>query len=147
MKKPKDPKEALRGALFAEAKKLGIGQEQLRNEIAPNVIGKRVSKASETELNRLIVHITGKPPRPSATPPILGGAGVIRFESSKEGLIQELESHATVRWGEDFSASLNKFANKFINRKSGVLTPYKMLRVASLVAVKDKIKELNRERG
>ena len=56
----------LLAALFAEAKKLGIDQEVLRNEIAPAVIKKRLSMASGQEIVRVIEHVTGRsnPPDP-----------------------------------------------------------------------------------
>lgn len=69
------PKKDLRsvklGRLFAEAKKRGIDADQLRNDIAPrpDMIGKRLSKASIADIEQL-THKLGVPgPRPSAPGP------------------------------------------------------------------------------
>ncbi|OGC00125.1 hypothetical protein A2V82_16435 [candidate division KSB1 bacterium RBG_16_48_16] len=157
MKDGKGKKEKLLAALFAEAKKVGVDQETLRNEVAPAVIKKRLSMASAQEVLRVIEHVTGKsqPPRPSGTPPylrrgaksklssppILGGVGVVRYESSKSGLLQELEDVARERWGEGFAKSLNAF----INANREIQTHYKMMGVTGLKALKERIKEMNRK--
>jgi hypothetical protein len=78
------PKKDLRsvklGRLFAEAKKRGIDGDQLRNEIAPNQIKKRLSKATVTEIEWLTQYIGAAPsptslPRGEATPekPLMSG--------------------------------------------------------------------------
>ena len=143
----------LLAALFAEAKKLGIDQEVLRNEIAPAVIKKRLSMASGQEIVRVIEHVTGRsnPPRPpfakggmSKTPPLeKGDRGGFRYESSKAGLLQELEDIARERWGESFAKSLNAF----VNANKETQTHYKFLSVTSLKAIKERIKELNGRRN
>ena len=69
---PTDNKKLL-AALFAEAKKLGIEQDVLRNEIAPAVIKKRLSMASGQEILRVIEHVTGHHPYPPASPLAKGG--------------------------------------------------------------------------
>jgi len=147
----------LLAALFAEAKKLGIEQDTLRNEIAYAVIKKRLSMASGQEILRVIEHITGKKthphPRPlpegegKKLPPFQGegwgGDGVKRYESSKPGLLQELEDVARERWGDGFAKSLNAF----VNANRDVPTHYKMMSVAGLKALKERIKEMNRKDG
>ena len=51
-------REAMR-RLFGEAKRRGISQELLREEIAPGQIHKRLSKATEMEINRVLHHLVG----------------------------------------------------------------------------------------
>lgn len=147
---PTDNKKLL-AALFAEAKKLGIEQDTLRNEIAPAVIKKRLSMASGQEILRVIEHITGRGEsciRPSrqGNQPRQGDhkdAPLQKYPSSKAGLLQELEDVARERWGDDFSKSLNAFVNA--NRE--IQTHYKMMSVAGLKALKERIKEMNRKDG
>lgn len=146
----KDIRQKLMGALFCEAQKKGINAETLRNDIAPSIIGKRLSKASAQEIIKLIEHVTGRanPPRPpfvkggmSKTPPLeKGDKGGFRYESSKSGLIQELEDVARARWGDGFAKSLNAFLNA--NRETQ--THYKFLSVTSLKAIKERLREMNR---
>jgi hypothetical protein len=64
----KDPRSLKLAALFAEAGKRGIEADQLRNEIAPAQLGKRLSAASETELGRLLRHLTGGRRDPGSSP-------------------------------------------------------------------------------
>lgn len=143
------PTRNLLAGLFAEANKLGIDQETLRNEVAPAVIKKRLSMASGQEILRVIEHITGR--RGGACSARLTGvqqatgarqaAPLQKYESSKSGLLQELEDVAKARWGDDFSKSLNAFVNA--NRE--IPTHYKMMGVAGLKALKERIKEMNRK--
>ncbi|MBI5167765.1 MAG: hypothetical protein HY998_08565, partial [candidate division NC10 bacterium] len=136
-------------ALFAEAKKLGIDQEQLRNEIAPAVIKKRLSMASAQEVLRVIEHVTGR--GDSCNRPVKGltqGSPLHKYDSSKAGLIQELEDVARERWGkgvetQDF-ASVQKSLNAFVNANREIPTHYKMMSVTGLKAIKERIKEMNR---
>ena len=55
-----NPKSKILKALFSEAKKLGIDQETLREDVAPGVIGKRLSAASSGEVARVLVYIHNK---------------------------------------------------------------------------------------
>ena len=132
----------LLAALFAEAKKLGIEQEILRNEIAPAVIKKRLSMASAQEILRVIQHVTGR--GDSCNRPVKGrtqGSPLQKYPSSKEGLLQELEDAARARWGDGFAKPLNAFVNA--NRE--IQTHYKMMGIAGLKALKERIKEMNRK--
>ena len=68
---------------------------------------------------------------------------MVRYESSKAGLLLELEDAARERWGDGFAKSLNAFVNA--NRPTQ--THYKFLSVTSLKALKERIKEMNRKDG
>ena len=142
------PKEKLLAALFAEAKKVGVEQETLRNEVAPAVITKRLSKASAQEVLRVIEHVTGSGQgsgvRGQQNRAPITGHRPQKYESSKAGLLQELEDVARERWGEGFAKSLNAFVNA--NRE--IQTHYKMMGVAGVKALKERIKALNlKDRG
>ena len=65
----KDLRALKLGALFAEAKKRGIDGEQLRSDIAPGQLGKRLSKASAIEIQKLIDYIAGGSPGPRTPDP------------------------------------------------------------------------------
>jgi len=69
--KGKDPRTVKLGRLFAEAKKRGIDGEQLRNEIAPRQLKKRLSKASVAEIEWLTQYLGAAP---SPTSPARGEA-------------------------------------------------------------------------
>jgi len=71
--KGKDLRTVKMGRLFAEAKKRGISSEQLRNEIAPGQIGKRLSKASIVELERLTQYLGADPSRSRYDKPLMSG--------------------------------------------------------------------------
>jgi Protein of unknown function (DUF1018) len=55
----KDLRQVKLAQLFAEAKKRGIEQDELRNIIAPSIIGHRLSEAKAGEVIEVIRHITG----------------------------------------------------------------------------------------
>jgi hypothetical protein len=70
----KDPRAVKLGRLFAEAKKRGIDSERLRNEIAPAQLGKRLSKASISEIEKLTQHLGAPVPRtPDPGPRLMSG--------------------------------------------------------------------------
>ncbi len=127
----KEPRQKLLAALFLKAREMGIESEYLRDELAPKVIGRRLSVASSQDIFKLLEHITG----------IYGRSGYKNFESSKAGLIEELKSAARARWSEGFEKPLNAF----INANRPAKTHYRFLNVAALKAVKERIKELNRQ--
>jgi hypothetical protein len=133
--KKEDKRAMLLRALFAKSRDLGISADQLRDEIAPEVIKKRLSAASAPEIARLLDHITKPAPR--------GKGGGFKYPSSKHGLIRELEDAACDRWGEGWPLALNAF----INANRTARTHYKFLNVSALKAVKDRIKELNSKEG
>lgn len=125
----KDRAEATRrrllSAVFAEAKKRGIDAGFLRDEVAVNICGKRLSQAQPKELMKLIEHLTDKK------------ASV--YPSSRAGLVAELKDAAMARWGEDWERTLNQFINS--HRKTP--THFHFLGIADLKAMKERLKELN----
>lgn len=123
-----NPRQKLLAALFSKAHEYGIDAEALRNEVAPAIIKKRLSAATPGEIVRLIEHVAG-----------LSGKRRL-YESSREGLIEELEDAAKARWGEDFQKALNAFINSHYKR---AVRHYRFLNVASLKKFRDRIKELN----
>lgn len=131
MKRP--ARQKLLCAVFAEAKKKGIDADFLREEIAPNVIRKRLSSASSPELIKILEHITGK------------NGKVKKYDSSVDGLVTELMDAARARWGEDFDKPLKAFINS--HGFKGTLTHYSWMSVTDLKAFKERIKELNRQEG
>lgn len=76
----KDLRSVKLGRLFAEAKKRGIDGEQLRNEIAPAQLGKRLSKANAVEIEKLTQYIGGAAPRPPAPGPRTSGNFKTRYD-------------------------------------------------------------------
>lgn len=129
-----EPRQKLLAALFTKARDLGIEGEDLRENIAPEVIKKRLSDASSQELFKVLEHITG----------LYKKAGYQKYESSKAGLLIELEDAARARWGEAFKEPLLKFIN---SHRARTVTHYKWLNVAYLKEFKNRIKELNRSEG
>lgn len=130
----REPRQKLLAALFTKAREIGIENEELREEIAPQLLKKRLSEASSQELFRVMEHITGF---------YTGGSGYKKFESSKAGLLHELEDAARARWGEDFKKSLLAFINS--HALKGTYTHYKFMKVAELKAFKERLKELNKK--
>lgn len=129
----KDPRQKLLAALFARAREMGIESEELRDELAPTVIKKRLSEASSRDIFKLLEHVTG----------VYTKTGYMKYASSKAGLLDELKDVARERWGEGFERSLNAFVNA--NRPAK--THYRFLGVAALKALKERIRELNRRDG
>lgn len=128
-----EPRQRLLRSLFAKARQYGIESDELREKIAPSVIGKRLSEASSKELFKVLDHVTK----------IYTQSGYKKFDSSKTGLLLELEAAARARWGEEFKKPLLAF----INSHKGAYTHYRFMKVAELKAFKDRIKELNRQEG
>ena len=130
----KDTRAGLLKAIFAKAKRAGIDEELLRERIAPEVIGMRLSAATTQELHKVVVHLASLEgeSKPKG-----------RYASSKAGLVAELEDVARARWGDGFEAPLNTFINH--NRKAK--THLRFLDVAALKGIKERIKELNRKDG
>lgn len=120
-----DHRHKLLGSLFIEAGKRGISQEELREVIAPEYLGKRLSAASETEINKLRSHIVRGQ-----------GPGGKRYPSSLAGLKEEVCDLARQRWGEGWETSLNAFCGKF-----GVQR-WQWLNVNHAVAIKRRLMEL-----
>ncbi|MBI5561300.1 MAG: hypothetical protein HY894_00365 [Deltaproteobacteria bacterium] len=153
-KKEKARKNLL-AALFVKAGNHGIEADELREDIAPTVIGKRLSEASAREIVRVIEHVAKLYQTPSPSSPLMGEAGTPlpreahcngeregefkRYPSSRPGLIEELKDVARARWGADFEKPLNEF----VNHNRPVKTHYKFLDVTTLKGIKERIKELN----
>ena len=136
-------------ALFAEAKKLGIGQETLREDIPPGLTGKRLSKCSPQEVARVLVYIHNRHGIPEPTPnPSQEGNNPksefqnpkSRYESSRSGLLEEIRDLAIARFGEDYALPLNAFCARF-----GETDGFRKMRVNQMKRVKQRLKELQRE--
>lgn len=125
---------------------MGIDAEALRGEIAQSVIKKRLSEATAQEIARVLDHITGLHNPPHSP---LGKGGSFknakggRYDSSRAGLIEELEDAARARWGAEFEGPLNAFVNSHLKIK----TNYRWLRVSALKALKTRIVEMSRHDG
>lgn len=126
-KKQKSPRAILLGKLFSTAKEKGISQEMVRETIAQEVNGKRLSQSSANEIGKVIDHITGQ------TRPRQYGAGIA-------GLRHEVKDLAMSRWGATWEDSLNAFCREF-----GV-DHYRFLDLRHGKAVKKRLRELNRDR-
>lgn len=131
MNSSKAPKQRLLAALFTKGAKLGLDADTIRNQITPEVLKKRLSEAEPREIVRVIEHMTG-----------LYKSRPKKYESSKAGLIEELEDAAKARWGASFEHSLNAFINS--HAFQGTKTHYKFMRVTDLKAFKDRLVQLNR---
>ena len=132
-----NPKAKILKALFAEAKKLGIDQETLREDITPGVISKRLSEASPQEVARVLVYIHNRHGISDAPPPTPSRGG--QYESSRRGLLQEVADLAKQRFGNDFVRPLNALCERF--RVEG----YRSMRVSQAKAVKATLIRLQRE--
>ncbi len=135
----RNPKSKILKALFAEAKKLGISQETLREDIAPGLIGKRLSNASSQEVARVLVYIHNRHGIPDAD--IVGTRSAVspRYESSRRGLLQEVADLARQRFGDDFVRPLNALCERF------KVEGYRSMRVTQAKAVKATLIRLQRE--
>jgi hypothetical protein len=105
------------GKVFVMGAEHGLTQDFIRDVIAPNLIGKRLSAASEKEISLVITHITGPKSsnRPSPTSPTRGEAtaSAKKYPSSMQGLRDEIKDLAKARWGESWSSSLNSLCRRF----------------------------------
>ena len=126
-------RQKLLAALFAETKKKGIDAEFLRDVVSQNIISKRLSEATPQELVKVLEHITQDTRLKTQD-------SRQSYESSKTGLLQELEDIARARWGEGFQSSLNAFVNS--HRQTP--THYRFLPVTDMKAVKERIREMNK---
>ena len=128
-------------ALFSEAKKLGIAQETLREDIAPALIGKRLSRASPQEVARVLVYIHNRHgiPETRNSKHETQNPKLKRYESSRAGLLEEIRDLAIARFGEDFVRPLNALCERF-----GV-EGYRSMRVSQAKAVKATLIRLQRE--
>lgn len=103
----KSKRHAMLGALFCQAQERGISSEQLRDEIAPGLIGRRLSAASEKQIGLVLAHIAG--PRPKLRTPNSGRS----YTSSLKGLRDEICDLARERFGESWELPLNNFCVRF----------------------------------
>lgn len=118
-------------ALFAEAERLGVSQESLRDDISQGVIGRRLSQATAGELIRVLEHIRVIHAVPLVTRK--------RYESSRQGLIEEIRDIARERFGEDYAAPLNAFCARF-----GEPDGFRKMRVSQMKVVKQRLLELQK---
>ncbi len=116
--------------LFGKAKQVGISPEELREHIAINITGKRLSECSNRDLARILDHIVA----------LYFGIRKPRFESSRDGLIKEVETLARQRWGEDWQTSLTKL----VNRHREVPTSHRFMSIRELKALKGILLRLER---
>lgn len=142
--KMRNGKHAILKALFSEAKRLGIDQETLRDDIAHAVIHKRLSKATPQEIAKVLVYIHKlhgivENPIPDWIGDEIRNPKWKRYESSRDGLLQEIKDLAIARFGQDFIRPLNALCERF--RVEG----YRSLRVNQAKAVKQTLLRLQRE--
>ena len=123
--KQKSPRGKILGVLFATAGKLGISQEMVREVIAHEVNGKRLSKSSLKEIGRVIDHVTGAP-RIRMYAPGIGG------------LRHEIKDLAMSRWGDGWEDSLNKFCESF------GLSHYRFVDITKGKVIRNRLKEMGR---
>ena len=136
-----NPKSKILKALFAEAKKLGIDQEILREDIAPGLIGKRLSRASSQEVAKVLVYIHNRHGVPDGENPKseIRNPKWMQYESSRRGLLQEIADLAKQRFGEDFVRPLNALCERF------KVEGYRSMRVSQAKAVKAALIRLQKE--
>ncbi len=97
------------GKLFISAQERGISQEDLRDHIAYELIGKRLSAASEKEIGIVLEHIVG----PMKWRNREGAKDAKKYESSIGGLRAEVCDLARERFGESWELPLNNFCRRF----------------------------------
>ncbi|GAB62670.1 MAG: hypothetical protein DWB56_14805 [Candidatus Jettenia sp.] len=141
----KNGKHKLLAVLFAEAKKVGLSAETLREYIAPEILGgKRLSEATSKEVFRVITHITDcrDASRDTALRVPTRGQREIRkrYESSRTGLLEEIADLARARYGADFIVPLNNLCARF-----GESDGYRKMRIAGLKELKKRLIELQKE--
>ena len=124
--KAKSPRGKILGALFKKAADLGISQEMVREVIAQEVNGKRLSASTLTEIGRVIDHVTGKPRQRKYAPGIAG-------------LRHEIKDLAMSRWGDSWEESLNRFCEAF------GLSHHRFVDITRGKAIKKRLLELNRK--
>ena len=122
------------GKLFISAQERGISPEDLRDHIAYELIGKRLSSASEKEISIVLERIAGpyKKKRPEKKP---------SYESSVNGLRTEICDIARERFGESWELPLNNFCQRFGVRH------WKWLDVSHGKAVKEALIRLRNANG
>mgnify|MGYP001567645045 CR=1 FL=1 len=138
----RNPKAKILKALFSEAKKLGIDQETLREDVAPGVINKRLSAATPQEVARVLVYIHNRHgiPETRNSKHETQNPKLKRYESSRAGLLEEVKDLAVARFGQDFVRPLNALCERF--RVEG----YRSMRVSQAKAVKATLAEMRGKR-
>ena len=139
-KQTEEKRNRLLAALFSQAKKKGIQGDELRDVIAPGLIGKRLSEATMQEIVRVIEHLSGENSNGQRA---MGNEK--KYASSRAGLIEELADAAKERWGEDFEKPLNAFINSHRRLKAFTITHYRFLNVTWLKGIKERLREMNRK--
>lgn len=124
--KQKSPRGKILAVLFKKASQMGISSEMVRDVIAPDVNGKRLSASTPAEIGRVIDHITGKPRQRKYAPGIAG-------------LRCEIKDLAMSRWGAGWEKSLNKFCEAF------KVSHHRFLDITKGKAIKKRLKEMGSE--
>ena len=122
--KTKSPRGKILGVLFSKAAKLGISQSMVRDIIALEVNGKRLSASSLKEIGLVIDRITATP-------------RARRYAPGITGLRCEIKDLAMSRWGDGWERSLNKFCEAFH------VSHYRFLDITKGKVVKKRLKEMN----
>lgn len=109
--KPK--RNAMLGKLFIEAQERGIDQQELRDDIVPALIGRRLSAASEKQIGLVLAHIAGPMKKRGQGPGSRSQGEQQKYASSMQGLKEEICDLAKARWGEAWELPLNNFCLRF----------------------------------
>ncbi|MFQ5901494.1 MAG: hypothetical protein ACE5IH_08060, partial [Thermodesulfobacteriota bacterium] len=108
----------LRRAIFGEIKKQGIDSDDFRDITVPEIIGKRLSRASVRDMGKILTYLKGG------------------YESSRKGIIDEIIDLAKARFGDGFERPLNNLCKRF------GISHYKWLDVRHGKALKKRLKEI-----
>ena len=117
---------------------MGISQETLREDIAPGLLNKRLSKCSPQEVAKVLVYVHNKHGIAETTD-YTDYTEKKRYEPSRKGLLQEVADLAKQRFGEDFVRPLNSLCERF------KVEGYRSMRVSQAKAVKATLIRLQRE--
>lgn len=168
-----NPKSKILKALFAEAKKLGIDQEALREDITPGLTGKRLSKCSAQEVARVLVYIhnrhgigeetrgDGQETRDGITDHSAAGAfdaGSDNPMDNRHG-IRGAENPKSVRYESSRSGLLQEIADLAKQRfgddyasplnafcaRFGETDGFRRMRISQMKRVKQRLQELQKE--
>lgn len=142
--------DKIRGALFAEVEKHGIdtkdeGYMHFRNNIAPEIIGKRISKANAYELGKLLDYVhkwAGVKKEAKAeftgTPQTMDEYYRKKYPPNRKGLLEEISDLLSIRFRDNYTGRLN-FTSRF-----GAKDGFRLMKINGLKALKSRLKELNR---
>jgi hypothetical protein len=112
----KSKRHTMLGKLFIEAQERGIDQQELRDDIVPALIGRRLSSANEKQISLVLNHIAGPVKRRTKDEgrrEPTRDASWKRYDSSIAGLKQEITDLAKARWSDAWELPLNNFCLRF----------------------------------